>query len=161
MLWMADAPHSLELAKIDLEKRRLDLERLQSWLKVLAVLGACITFAWSVWCYFDRRKSENDVRKIEASQPFLKLQLALFEEATRTAEFIATADDPSNEKDKIKRFWQLYWGELALVEHGDVETAMVQYGDLLNSKTYGSELQKAALKMEVLQVCSRGEILGR
>lgn len=102
-------------------------------------------------CYFDKQKSENQVRKIEASQPFLKLQLALFEEATRTTAFVATSDDPGNEKDKTKRFWQLYWGELALVEHGEVETAMIRYGELLNSKTYGLKMQKAAL--EIAHAC--------
>lgn len=144
---MPDDQNRLEFAKIELEEKRLALERLQSWLKVLAFIGACITFGWSVWCYFDKKKSENEVRKIEASQPFLKRQLALFEEATQITAYIATSDSPGDEKEKKQRFWQLYWGELALVEHGGVERAMVEYGDLLRSKKYEDPLKQAALRV--------------
>jgi hypothetical protein len=144
---MADDINGLEFAKIELERKRLDLEQLQSWLKVLAVIGACFTFGFSVWCYFDKRKSEFEVRKIEASQPFLKRQLALFEEATQITALIASSESPGDEKEKTMRFWQLYYGELALVEQGEVQKAMVKYGELLDSENYGDALEEAALSV--------------
>jgi hypothetical protein len=144
---MADDQNHLEFAKVELEKKRLELQELQSSFKVLAVIGACITFGWSVWCYFDKKKSEYEVKKIEASQPFLRRQLALFEEATQITAFIAASDQPGAEEEKTKRFWQLYYGELALVEHGAVQDAMSDYGDLLDAENYGEALQDAALSV--------------
>ncbi len=47
-----------------------------------------------------------------------------------------------------KRFWELYWGELALVESKDVEGAMVALGkELKKSSPEKENLQKLSLNL--------------
>jgi serine/threonine protein kinase len=48
---------------------------------------------------------------------------------------------------KIQVFWQLYWGRLSMVEKGEVEGAMVRFGDDLNAKAQLPVLQQDALQI--------------
>jgi hypothetical protein len=113
--------------------------------KILSVLGALGSFIWGVYVWRDRSQQEllaanaerdrsAETRRIEATKPFLERQLALYTEATRVAASIATTDDPGERKKSTGRFWQLYWGELALVEDEEVERLMKQIGDTLASE---------------------------
>jgi len=101
-------------------------------LKLLSVVGAVAAFFWGIWVWWDNNEKSANTRRIEATQPFLKAQLALYTEATQTAAKIATSKDPVEVDTATKRFWELYWGELALVENDDVEAAMVAFGRALN-----------------------------
>ena len=80
-------------------------------------------------------------------QPFLERQLRLFEEATQTVAFLATTSDSPDRAKRLERFWQLYWGELALVEHGKVESAMVAFGNALNAGADQKRLQQLSLNV--------------
>src|SRR5262249_21218775 len=86
-----------------------------------------------------------------AMQPFLERQLGLFQETTQTVAFLATHSDSPDRAKRLERFWQLYWGELALVEHGQVESAMVDFGTALSSGADQKELQQ--LSLEVTYAC--------
>jgi hypothetical protein len=113
---------------------------LDNALKVLGVLGALGSFLWGVYVWKEksgqdrdallreqRRASEavlqeqkrtSETRRVEATKPFLEHQLALYTEAIQSVEVMATsADHPAVDK-ATARFWQLYWGELGLVEDG-------------------------------------------
>ena len=88
-------------------------------------------FSWAV-------SSTLQTRAIDARRPFLNLQQGLYQEATKTAALLATASDAAEVQTAEIRFWQLYWGELALVENGGIKTenggiegAMVQFGNEL------------------------------
>jgi len=73
-----------------------------------------------VYTYFDMREIELEAKKIEASKTFLNLQLKLFQEVTVLTSRIATTPKSERQPEDIRRFWQLYWGELAAswkVEH--------------------------------------------
>jgi hypothetical protein len=62
---------------------------------------------------------------------------AAYRDACNVTASLATArrrGDPEEEKARA-RFWQLYWGELAIVEDKEVERAMVAYGRELNRWT--------------------------
>jgi hypothetical protein len=121
--------------------------QVEMWLRFAAVLGGCATFAWTAFTYFADRRSSNEAEKIKASQPFLDRQLKLFENATETAAFIATSSDSQERNGKIQVFWQLYWGRLSMVEKGEVEGAMVRFGDDLNAKAELPVLQQDALQI--------------
>jgi hypothetical protein len=60
---------------------------------------------------------------------------------------LATSKEKQETDAAIKRFWSLYWGELALVEDKRVESAMVQFGRALESDRTNTELQQASLAL--------------
>jgi hypothetical protein len=123
-----------------------DSRTLETALKILPVIGACVTFAWGVWVWKDNADEERaaaaseteryaDSRRIEATRPFLELQLKLYTEAALVTGKIATA---SGTQQDVDRFWQLYTGELALVEDPEVAKAMIAYGEALKANKQGS-----------------------
>jgi len=125
-------------------------------LKVLTVLGAIASFLWGVYQWREKsaqdleaRKHESarqvETRRIEATKPFLERQLALYAEATRVAAQVATQGQSDAGKKALARFWELYWGELALVENRSVEAAMKRMGDALRVNAPASELEQASL----------------
>ena len=131
---------------------------LEQSLRLAAVAGAVGSFAWGIWVWQDKSNKElaqarfesqryAETRRIEAAKPFLERQLALFTEATQVAAQIAV-DPSSAPAGKLKtRFWQLYWGELALVERGDVEKAMVAFGNALTRGAPAEELRPLSLRI--------------
>jgi hypothetical protein len=71
------------------------------------------------------------VQEMEASRPYLEKKLGWCEEAVETASGIANSDD--NSEEKRKRFWEMYWGVMGLVENKQVTEAMVTFGQALQS----------------------------
>ena len=61
------------------------------------------------------------------------LRLQLYAEAAQAAARIATATSGQAVVDAEKRFWELYWGPLSMVEDRLVEGAMVAFGDELSA----------------------------
>lgn len=126
---------------------------LDTSLKILPVIGACVTFAWGVWVWKENADEERavaaqesaryaDSRRIEATRPFLELQLKLYTETALITSRIATAGDQG----ATGRFWELYTGELALVEDADVAAAMVKFGSALKAGRQG-ELSGLAIAL--------------
>ncbi|MDZ7952280.1 hypothetical protein [Nostoc sp. DedQUE09] len=145
-------------------------------LKLLTPLGAFGSFLWGVMIWRDKsdkelaqakteaeRFAENrrielaqaeteaerfaESRRIEATKPFLDRQLKLYTEASQVAAKIATSTNVNEVADANKRFWELYWGELALVENKDVEAAMVALGKAIEDSAPKQQLQKLSLKL--------------
>jgi len=84
--------------------------------------------------------------KREAKKPFYEQQLALYLEVTDVTGQIYS---PRNDKDReaaIARFWQLYWGPLAMVESQEVESAMVDFGRILEDKELTDAKRATQLK---------------
>ena len=69
-------------------------------------------------------------QSIEAAKPYLQKKLDWCVEAIETTAYIATADSQSR-SEKEKRFWQLYWGVMGLVENKNVTDAMIEFGNRL------------------------------
>jgi len=134
------------------------VHRLESLTKLISPLLAVLAFGWAIFTYGDtsRRELENrkaetqrttETRRIEATRPYLERQLTLYTEATRSTATIATSSDPAEVGKATQRFWQLYWGELALVERADVEQAMVAFGQALTANGRQEELRLPALNL--------------
>jgi len=145
--------------------------------KILGVAITIGGFLWGIWVYWDtsqtrllqeeraairfekNRKDEvkrrqlavkklANTRRIEATKPFLERQLKLYTEATQLAAKIATSNHGVPERAKAeKRFWELYWGELALVEDGRVAKAMIDFGNCLTSRCQPQKLKGLSLSL--------------
>ena len=111
------------------DEKRLSVDGV---VKLVTAVVAIAGFLWGIWVWRDNSEKTATTRRIESTQPFLTKQLALYTEATKTAAKIATSNDAREVAIATKRFWELYWGELALVENDEVEAAMVAYGRALN-----------------------------
>ena len=84
---------------------------------------------------------------MEATKPFLELQLQLYTTASTATATLATSDDQTERAAALKRFLALYWGELALVEDRRVEQAMVAFGKGLKRNADREELQRLSLDL--------------
>ena len=127
-------------------------------LKLLSPLLAIAAFVWGVYTYRDtarqqliRQRAEADrtaeTRRIEATRPYLDKQLALYTEATKVTASLATTTDQKERAKLQKRFMELYWGELGLVERGGVSLAMVEFRRALDRNAGPSELGTLALAL--------------
>lgn len=124
----------------------------------LSPLLAIAAFVWGVYTYRDtaqrqlaseeaQAKRTEETRRIEATRPFLDKQLALYTEATRVVAIIATSRNAEQVKSAQTRFYELYWGDLALVEHGDVSAAMATFRSAMNEGRDPDKLGPLALKL--------------
>jgi hypothetical protein len=131
---------------------------LESWLKLSSPLLAIAAFVWGIYVYGDTArqqliKAETDTqrlaqtRRIEATRPFLDKQLALYTEATKLTATIATSADQAEIQKATKRFRELYWGELGLVERDDVARAMISFKQALDAKQDQDTLASLALSL--------------
>jgi hypothetical protein len=97
---------------------------------------------------------EATTRRLEAQKPFLTKQLELYFETAKVVGILVTAEKELGDYLSAKqRFLALYWSELAMVEHGNVERAMVEMNKALETwerSAPGSsraEVQQAAYRL--------------
>jgi hypothetical protein len=119
----------------------------ESALKLLSPLLAVAVFFWGIYTYSDNARETAETRRIEATLPYLKKQLELYTEATKTTAIIATSSDSAATETATKRFKELYWGELALVERDAVASAMVSFREALDAKQGQDALRPLALNL--------------
>jgi hypothetical protein len=104
---------------------------------IVTVVGA----AWIAITYFRSEKAAAIARLFESRRPFLELQLKLYTETAQIAGKIVVPGLPQNERQAaVRRFWELFWSELAVVEGDQVERAMVQVGQALRKMEQGEPL---------------------
>ncbi len=132
--------------------------RLELLLKMISPLLAVGVFFWGIYTYRDtanktaeREAAEAqrmaETRRIEATRPYLDKQLELYTEATRVTATIATSPDAEEVRQASKRFRELYWGELGLVERGSVAGAMIAFRQALDAGSAQPVLKPLALKI--------------
>lgn len=92
----------------------------------------------------------------ERQKPFVELQMKYYFEAAETAARIPRTSDEAGYRQLVARFWQLYWGPLAVVEDEDVEEAMVAYGQQLGSNP-GDAAALEMLSLDIAHAC-RGSL---
>lgn len=138
-------------------------------LTVLGMIGTAVgficTWIWTVKEWRDRSRKELDAarveaerarntRRVEATKPFLDRQLTLYTRATRAAAIIGTSRDEKELETAIKCFWQLYWGELAMVENPKVEAAMIAMRELVPQPNTGEAVKQCDPVREKLERCA-------
>jgi len=110
----------------------MDVEKTLKWIGAVVALGG---LALGVANYLATVRRDAETRNLEARKQYLTRQLDLYTDATRAAAKLATARPDSAEYLAARaRFWELYWGELSMVENREVEAAMKRMGDCLNGK---------------------------
>lgn len=120
---------------------------LDNWIKLFSLAGAVVAFSWGIVQFLANQNTLGETRRIEATKPFLERQLKLYTEVTVAAATLSISDDPNEIEHSRKRFWSLYWGELALVEDKEVEAAMVKFGEAIEAGTSGIKLQQYSLQL--------------
>jgi hypothetical protein len=85
--------------------------------KGIQAIGIFVGAIWIAYTYFDTRTRE--LRK-----PYDEKQLSFYADAVQVVAHLATVAEDDKAKDTITRFWELYWGELPLVESNEVRTRM-------------------------------------
>src|SRR4030095_7391286 len=83
--------------------------------------------------YEDQRNDEYERRRVEAAKPFLEMRQQKYMEAIKVAGVLSTPADHTVAEITAakKRFAELYYAELALVEGKDTETAMIRLAESL------------------------------
>ena len=116
---------------------------------LVAIIAGCVAAISALFAYMAQisaAKSQSDIALIqlaaqqahERQRPFFDAQMKFYIEATETASQISSTDSGAREA-LIKRFWQLYWGSLALVEDDEVAQAMIAYGEHLNKSPHDTK----------------------
>jgi hypothetical protein len=99
--------------------------------------------------YFDQRKDLADQRQIEAARPFLEIRQKRYSEAIKAAGVLVTPELHTAEETRKarKRFWELYWAELSMVEGSGVEARMAHLGRLLEPGRSPTPQQLASYRL--------------
>lgn len=107
-------------------------------IKAGSAIAGIATIAISAAVFLAQRYQSIQDFERETKRPFIEQQFKLYGEAVAVASRLARAADrgqqPPPEED-LQRFWELYWGPLAMVEDSRVEAAMVVFGRSLEDYT--------------------------
>jgi hypothetical protein len=101
-------------------------------LKVLSATIAAAAFVFGIVQY-------TTTRREQFRREFWDQQFALYQEAAGAAAEIAMAPHVDSVKAARQKFWVLYWGKLSMVEHKEVERAMVAFGAKLSKCEAGAD----------------------
>lgn len=132
---------------------------------LIQVLSIVVASLLSIWSFNEARKKEAEARiveatkyqnqrsdeirkqRIEAAKPFLEIRQQKYMEAIKVAGILANPKDhtPQELKEAEKRFSELYWAELSLVEAKEVESSMVGMARALGKYSEITEEQQAAI----------------
>ena len=96
-----------------------------------------------------QRKLDALYKAREAALPFLKLRMDRYQEAVKVAGVLADKDrhTPKQYESAERRFWELYWAELSMVETSEVESRMVDLKKALDPQHTTTALQAAVVKL--------------
>jgi hypothetical protein len=115
--------------------------------KIAATVGAVAGGLWAVFVYRQARKTEAKTAALAAKQPFLSKRLELYSEATGYAAVIAVSNDRGQVAAAKEKFWNLYWGPMAVIEDKTVERAMIAFGEAVDSSYPPEKLKAYAVEL--------------
>jgi hypothetical protein len=104
----------------------------------------------------EQKQKEIEAALREARKPFLQRQQELYFEAATQAAKLATLNGGPEREGARKRFYQLFWGEMSVVEDRAVEEEMVKFKQALeayeaekseNQQASRSELEQRSLRL--------------
>ena len=106
-------------------------------------IGLAVTFATLVFGIYQYHSTKRE----EFRQAFWQKQYETYKEVTEIAAAIAIADDLDAVKEERERFWQLYWGSMAIIENRNVFDAMVEFGEDLRDQTVRGHSSSGLLQL--------------
>ncbi len=119
------------------------------------------TIWFGVYQYFDRHKqsleTEYMLKRMDRKEKLLDDKTSLYKETVDVVSFLANNDTISAIKaSRRSRFWELYWGGLAAVESPEIESLMVQFGELLTIRENQSDPDKRdSISMDMKRISYR------
>ncbi len=90
-------------------------------ISLLLVAGGLAVGLWQYW----------DANRQQYKKEIWSAQKELYESAIEAASRIANGDSLESVVKSRKKFWQLYWGNMAMLESQTVATSMIEFGDIL------------------------------
>lgn len=100
-------------------------------------------------------KLDREAAQRDAKKPFYEQQLALYLEATDVTSKISAPFSEDDKRAAVLRFWQLYWGQLALVESPEVASAMVSFKNVLVDTTLTDEERATLLRDKTISLAHK------
>lgn len=93
----------------------------------ISTISIVVGIVLSVMNFRIAKEKEVESRKIEAARPFLELRQKLYLDALNNASILASKELHTEEEvtKARKRFSELYWGELSLIEEKSIEQMMM------------------------------------
>ena len=143
----------LEELRLKIEKLRFDLNELRTgkpWHQVMIQYVPAVTaiiaiagFWWSLQRYReDQQKARTEQsaqwerdqtgREREFMKPWLENQREIYRRALSAAGSVANTENVETRRKAAEEFWQLYHGEMILVETNGVKDAMIAFGKCLD-----------------------------
>lgn len=113
---------------------------LELWIKTLTLVGVVIGGIWAAVTYVD-------IKEKEYYAEFWNKKMELFLRTSKAASTMAITNDLQEFNDARDDFWELYYGELSLVEGACVKKAMIVFSDCVPKK---SIKDKTALPLDKL-----------
>jgi len=100
-------------------------EALEPIVVIVSAITAVLTFSVSELYKAEDRDKETLDRAEARSLPFYQKQLDIYADAARiTARLATTPENDPNRPALVERFWELYWGDLNLVESSNIAARM-------------------------------------
>jgi hypothetical protein len=109
------------------------------------IVAGLIAGLWIALTWFEaeisKRQTDSEIAIRDSQKPFLERQLTFYFETAKVTSKLATLTPSKpviDNQDRTvvedwswarRRFWELYWGELAAVESPEVANAMVDFGN--------------------------------
>lgn len=129
----------------------LDKTRAKNWDLIVKIVGLIALVASGLWTLYkfrdDRRvdldnqaaaqRTEAKLRIDELNRFVFERQAGLYFEAAQAASTIATSDNKAEKKAASDKFYELYFGQLVVVEDRRVELAMIEFSRCLNQNGAG------------------------
>ena len=122
----------------------------------LKIIGAALTLAGILAGLYQFSRTQA----INAARPFLEKKLQWCEEAVESAAGIAihgrqsapVQKEGGSRTSRVDRFWTLYWGTMGMVENQHVISAMMAFGDGLETADTSGDRERA---LDIAHACRR------
>ena len=145
--------------------KQFSLDSVLKLVQCLAVVGGVVvsvyTFKLSIDQDINAREKDAQARIINACEPFVKLRHQQYMETIKMVGIISTPLVHIKEEREVaeKRFWELYWAELSMVQDKNVKIAMKKFAETINkdrAQKPSPEQQAANDLAQALQVSFSG-----
>ncbi len=123
--------------------------KFDSTLKILAMVGASISFTWGAYQWRENFNLHREELKIAAQKALRDQQLVICTDATKAASQIVTQGDKDIGKAALYRFEALDAGEFSFIKDPEVQKAREQMMKGLKNRSSIDELKKSSQALDV------------
>lgn len=100
---------------------------------IITPITLLLTLSWGIYQYNENKESLLEKEQEIKRQALIQKKENVYKETVTVVSSLANGkSDPQLYETGVKRFNELYWGDLASVESREVESLMVQFGKELN-----------------------------